>query len=157
MPAANHLASRSIRLALSQQARFWLLVGVETDEGCWPWEGHLSSGYGRIKFPQYRSPFMAHRVAYELERGPIPYGLVLDHLCRNKACVNPDHLEPVSNEENIDRGEWFPIMNARKTHCKHGHEFTPENTYMVRGVERQCRTCVREAMRRYEARKRGLA
>ncbi len=79
---------------------------------------------------------MAHRVAYELAIGPVPDGLVVDHLCFNRACVRPGHLEPVTQQENV--------MRAR-THCRKGHEFTPENTYVrpggTGGIQRICRTC----------------
>lgn len=91
----------------------------------------------------------AHRVAFELIRGCIPNGLVLDHLCRNRGCVNPDHLEPVTFRENIMRGVGYTAQQARKTHCRHGHEFTVENTYVWRGG-RICRTCrrIQTAVRR---------
>jgi len=99
---------------------------------------------------------LAHRAVYEALVGPIPKGLSLDHLCRNRACVNPEHLEPVSLVENVMRGVSPHAVNARKTHCAHGHAFTAENTYMVRG-ERVCRACGRERSRTYIARKRATA
>lgn len=83
---------------------------------------------------------MVHRIAYELAVGPIPVGLVIDHLCRNHSCINPEHLEPVTNVENVMRGESAWARNARKTHCKRGHEFTDENTIRRNGT-RSCRQC----------------
>jgi hypothetical protein len=91
----------------------------------------------------------AHRFAYELLVGPIPAGLTLDHLCLNKACVRPDHLEPVSLTVNIRRA------NARRTHCKRGHAFTPENTYLDKIGARQCRKCGAEKQARYRAARRS--
>ncbi|MEV4271931.1 HNH endonuclease signature motif containing protein [Micromonospora aurantiaca (nom. illeg.)] len=82
----------------------------------------------------------AHRIAYEMKRGPVPDGLELDHLCRNRRCVRPAHLEPVTRRTNLLRGETIPARLAERTHCRHGHEFTPENTYQWRG-SRFCRTC----------------
>ena len=115
------------------------------DNGCWIWRLRRMSteGYGVINVDQ-RS-LMAHRVSYEAFVGPIPEGLQLDHLCRVRECVNPDHLEPVTARVNVLRS---PIaqaaLNAAKTHCPWGHEYTPENTYLY-GPHRRwrtCRTCV---------------
>lgn len=96
-------------------------------------------GYVRIKNQQ------AHRVIYEELRGPIPAGLMLDHLCAStnglRSCVNPWHMEPVSLKENIRRGTSPSAKNAAKTHCKRGHEFTPESTYVVLGKWRRCKLC----------------
>lgn len=83
---------------------------------------------------------MAHRVSYELHREPIPRGTVLDHLCRHRWCVNPYHLQPVTNRENIMRGEGYFARNGRKTYCVRGHEFGRANTHMYRG-HRVCRKC----------------
>ena len=114
---------------------------------CIEWAGSRNrDGYGVV------GGEMAHRRVYELEVGPIPPGLELDHLCRNRACVNPEHLEPVTHAENVARS--FP---ATKPACKNGHEFTPENTYAIpprrRGGKRQCRECNRIAARRYKQKK----
>lgn len=107
-------------------------------EECWQWGGTLRpDGYG-VMLVDKRRP-MAHRVAYEHHLGPIPDGLTIDHLCRNKSCVNPFHMEPVTAVENVRRSDAYSAVNARKTHCNHGHEFTPENTYQWHG-HRQCRT-----------------
>lgn len=111
------------------------------DNGCWEWRfGRDKDGYGKLKLD--RRDVRAHRYAYEVFRGPIPDGLVLDHLCRNPPCVNPDHLEVVTAVENSARGNGISALNARKTHCKRGHEFTPENTRHQPGG-RDCWACYR--------------
>ena len=96
----------------------------EPNSGCWLWTASTSNGYGIIKV---RGRFRgAHRVSYEIYRGAIPPGFVTDHLCRVPCCVNPDHLEVVTIGENVRRGD---NHHRRKTACKRGHPFTPENTY----------------------------
>lgn len=118
--------------------RFW--DKVEPTGFCWNWiASRDSSGYGQIGIDG--RPVKAHRVAYELLVGPILAGLVIDHLCRNKSCVNPDHLEPVTQKINVRRA------SAVKTHCLRGHEYTEENTYL-QGERRSCLTCRRAAERR---------
>lgn len=120
--------------------RFW--SKVDTSGDCWPWLGSKNPlGYG--KFWLDGSLRKAHRVAYEWCVGPIPDGLHIDHLCRNPSCVNPAHLEAVTHRENVLRGIGPAAKNAIKTHCKNGHEFTPENTYRWEGKpnKRVCRTC----------------
>jgi hypothetical protein len=132
---------------------------------CWEWGGERNeNGYGRThRGGRYIG---AHRAVYELLVGPIPEGLVLDHLCRNPPCVNPAHLEPVTNKTNILRGVGVGAVNAQKTHCIRGHEFTPENIRWIApnwpgGAERRaCRTCRREknreATRAWRARARKM-
>lgn len=97
---------------------------------------------------------MAHRIAYELVRGQVPEGLVLDHLCRNRACCNPDHLEAVTNYVNVVvRGEGLSARHARAAHCKRGHAFTDDNTYITPKGARVCRVCQRRREARYRLRK----
>lgn len=135
--------------------RFWEKVSVGSPDECWEWTaGTYSNGYGLffVEHSPKRRNAMAHRVAYELSVGPIPDGLVIDHLCRNRACVNPDHLEPVTHRVNLLRGEGLTAIHAAQTHCAHGHEYTPSNTYVRPGGTRECRTCVRQRAReRYAA------
>ena len=107
---------------------------------CIVWQGALIEGYGRIYKDKNHRFTRVHRVMYEAIKGKIPKGLVLDHLCRNRACVNVDHLEAVTDRVNLSRGFGASALNARKTHCKRGHEFTPENTNPWRG-HRSCRLC----------------
>lgn len=123
----------------------WVAL-VEQSDGCWAWRGTVSAdGYGKFYGRQ------AHRVIYEALVGPIEVGLELDHLCRNKGCVNPGHLEPVTRLENMRR------RYALYTHCKAGHEFTATNTYVMPNGHRSCRTCRHEAVRRYRSRNRRRA
>ena len=117
-----------------------------TPGGCWEWTGNLNeSGYGRVNAGG--RPQRAHRVSYRLFRGVIPQGVTLDHLCRNRACVNPGHLEPVDRATNVLRGESEPARNGRKSECKWGHPFDSENTGVytdARGRRhRYCRACSR--------------
>jgi hypothetical protein len=133
--------------------RFWSRVDREAPLGCWDWvAGKLSSGYG--SFRTGNRAHVAHRYAYEALIGPIPDGLQLDHLCRNRSCVNPDHLEVVTQRVNLARGVSPPAINARKTHCSRGHEFTDENTYRSPDGYRGCRTCRYETKLRWD-RERG--
>ncbi len=118
---------------------------------CWQWTGATQRGYGSIHVGTSRKDKkmrQVHVVVWEILVGPIPAGLTLDHLCRNRACVRPSHLQPVTNKVNVLRGRGLTAVNARKTHCKRGHEFTPENTRVNRGSAvngygpfRSCRTC----------------
>lgn len=120
--------------------------------GCWLWQGSLATGpgYGRVTTPQGK--VLAHRFVYERLVGPIPPGLTIDHLCRVRHCVNPAHLEPVTQHVNVHRS---PIavaaINAGKTECKWGHPFSPENTYVQPDGRRQCKTCMRRAKERHAA------
>jgi len=144
---------------VSDEERFWSRVDKDGSNGCWLWNGYqnlgaskgpLGYGYFRIGKKFYR----AARLAYEWLRGPIPEGLHLDHLCRNPPCVNPEHLEPVTPQENTLRGETMAAKYAVRESCKNGHLFTGEKS---RRGGRRCRTCEAERTRRYLARKKGLA
>jgi hypothetical protein len=110
---------------------------------CWEWTGTVRSGYGRVHVNGRRRS--AHVVVYELLNGPVPEGMQLDHLCRNRLCVNPSHLEPVSVKENVARGVSFAARYAARTHCPKGHEYTPENIDPIiqrgKNVGRRCRVC----------------
>lgn len=116
---------------------------VDHASGCWLWTACLTkNGYGRFSWDG--KVRLAHRVAYELLVGPIPEGLEIDHLCRVRHCVNPDHLEPVTRRENIHRGFGITAVHARKTHCPKGHEYTEDNLLLSaldRG-NRVCKTCL---------------
>jgi hypothetical protein len=108
------------------------------DNGCIEWLASKDhNGYGKFAPGGGRSMRGAHRWAYEFHVGPIPAGLVLDHLCRNRACVNPDHLEPVTQRTNVQRG----AGNVSKTHCPRGHAYAGDNLRIYRGM-RYCRECI---------------
>jgi hypothetical protein len=129
---------------------------VDPKTGCWEWQRSKSEyGYGRK--PHRGRNVMAHRFFYELLVGPVPQGLELDHLCRNPACCNPRHLEPVTHRENILRGNTEPARNAVKTHCPQGHAYTPENVYIRPGThQRGCRTCARVQAVKTNKRRRAM-
>ena len=113
-----------------------------SENSCWEWGGTITSkGYGVVPIPSAtnKNYTYAHRFFYERLVGEIPNNLVIDHLCRNRSCVNPEHLEAVSISENVKRGK--PNNGQRnKTHCPKGHEYTKDNTY-VNGNRRTCREC----------------
>ncbi len=111
-------------------------------------KGLDSHGYARIKINGVSKG--RHRVEYEKVNGPIPQGLQIDHLCRNRNCINPAHMEAVSPKENILRGQSLPANNARKSHCKNGHEFTKENTIIAdKGKRRLCAVCRKKSYTKF--------
>jgi len=121
---------------------------IDVTDGCWLWTGSDSgNGYGRVTHPQTKRTVAAHRLVYEAMRGPIPDGLQLDHLCRVRACVNPAHLEPVTQRVNLLRGETIVAACATATHCPSGHPYSGDNLAILPNGERRCREChrVREA------------
>ncbi|MFJ4990022.1 HNH endonuclease [Streptomyces sp. NPDC088732] len=124
-------------------ARFWAKVLGGNVETCWLWTAHvLDTGYGQFR-DEHGRLVRAHRWSYEQLRAEIPDGLVLDHTCRNRRCVNPWHLDPVTSRTNTLRGEGTAARNATKKRCLHGHAFTPENTYVRPNGWRECRACRR--------------
>jgi hypothetical protein len=135
---------------ITPRERIALNVHVEPSTKCWEWALTIdANGYGVIRVEGKTTG--THRASYEAFVGSIPDGLSLDHLCRNRSCCNPEHLEPVTPKENSRRG-----ATAQKTECKQGHPFTLENTRFtaVNGsIRRSCRECSRQATRRYLERK----
>jgi hypothetical protein len=123
-------------------------------DGCWRWMGQTAGGYGRFYIIGEKRTVPAHRFAYEWLVGPIPEGLCIDHLCRVRNCVNPDHMEPVTNRENLMRGETIVARAAAATHCPKGHPYSPDNTGSDRG-NRRCKTCNRETARNWRKRHPG--
>jgi hypothetical protein len=118
--------------------------------GCWEWAGSTrGSGYGRIFVD--RKCERVHRTSYEVFCRPIPDGLVIDHLCRNTKCCNPAHLEPVTNRENLVRGDNPISRNVRKIACPQGHPYTGKNLLIIRG-RRVCHICRNKTNLRYRAR-----
>jgi len=134
----SHLA-RSLRYTVVMDTIEQVLANCEViwPTACWQWRRAKSkTGYGNLWFG--RRYTTAHRVIYKALVGPIPEGLDLDHLCRNRACCNPDHLEPVTRRENMRRGE-----PARRTHSPKGHAYAPENTRIIRHRGKEMRACKR--------------
>ena len=134
-----HYMQRAMRVIQKLPERFMARVEKDASTGCWFWLGQLMpNGYGT--FGIFRRNFYAHRVAYALWRGPIPSAHDVDHLCRVRRCVNPNHLEAVTRRENLYRGNGPLVMKRLRTHCIHGHPFDAVNTYIYRGM-RHCRAC----------------
>lgn len=154
---------------MDELQRFLSRVQQRGPDDCWPWTGRTRRGYGifngsRAGLPRNaRATHTTHRYAYERLAGPIPDGMVLDHICHNRdescpagvtcrhrRCCNPAHLEPVPLAVNVRRGR---SANGRKTHCAAGHEFTAATTYWRRRGGRSCRRCQAAAQQRHRQRK----
>lgn len=138
---ANAIRTRGVHPIL----RFWSHVTVDAESGCWNWSRvDPTTGYGRLYLNERRKKEYAHRFSYAIHSGPLVLGMDIDHLCRNRACCNPDHLEQVSHAENVRRGE-SGARRQEATHCLNGHEWTPNNTHLrttSQGrVRRVCRAC----------------
>ena len=142
-PACYHAERR-----VDPESRFW--AHVEKSDCCWLWTASSAKGYGR--FNPGGGPVQAHRWLYELVRGAIPTGLELDHLCRIKLCVNPDHLEAVPHKVNLLRGNGFSAIYARRSTCRNGHPYTPNNTILTKRG-RRCITCEHNWYLKRKARK----
>ncbi len=156
LPEADQATKSEVRdNGMTIWDRFMAKVSPEPNSGCWLWMGHVNwGGYGMAW--DGKRLLGAHRMAYRLLRGDIPTGLHLDHLCRVRSCVNPDHLEPVTNRENARRGDTGKNMSI-KTHCPTGHAYDSENTIITAIGSRACRKCslrrARDSKRRARHRK----
>lgn len=131
------------------QARFW--AKVEKKESCWNWTACRVQGYGQFSIGGTR--YRVHRISLALAGVAVPEELTVDHLCRNRACINPEHLEVVTNKVNALRGVGSPALNARKTHCIHGHELSGSNLHIGSDGYRECRACGRAAWHKYKVRR----
>jgi hypothetical protein len=130
---------------------FW--ERVDKSDSCWNWKGSINAGgYGVFTFGgRSGKKLYGHRVSYEIHKGNIPSNLEIDHLCRNRKCVNPDHLEAVTRSINTLRGigpKLLSQINGSKTHCKHGHEFNESNTIYRKNGGRKCRECSKNRKRK---------
>lgn len=129
--------------------RFFSKIKFNEKTTCWDWMASTDKdGYGQ--FWLNKKYHKAHRVSYELIKGVLTKGLTLDHLCKNKKCCNPEHLEQVSIQTNLKRAfHQISTINSKKTHCNNGHEFTPDNTYITPLGKRQCNECQRQRKKKY--------
>lgn len=139
---------------MTRPAPFWSRVDAQGLTDCWLWTGATqTNGYGSAAHGGEGRTALAHRVAYELAVGPIPAPLTVDHLCRNKKCCNPAHLELVTAAENTRRA----AAANRPTHCPQGHEYSADNTYIKHRsngqINRACKQCRRMKQQEYRARR----
>lgn len=136
---------------LSAIQRFWLQI--DKTDTCWLWTGNRT----RLGYALFRNEFgnkeAVHVFAYRTLKEPIPAGLEIDHLCKVRHCANPQHLEAVTRQENIRRSDCPAGLHARKTHCIHGHKFSPQNTYIREHGRRRCKTCTLRARQENRARR----
>lgn len=150
----------SARRYTSDRHRVEANISKDPATGCWVWQGETQArGYGRVFLGRKASPkyAMAHRFSYEVFVGAIGEGLVIDHLCRNKLCVNPEHLQPVSPRVNVLRAPETPAaVNAAKTHCPRDHELVPvKGGTASNGARRICLICRRARWRAWDARRKA--
>lgn len=124
---------------------------LDTSGDCWIWTG-TTNGHGYGQFYYQKKKYTAHRWALHFLVEPVAEGLHIDHLCRNRLCANPDHLEAVTQAENNRRAG---AVQKERDHCRKGHEYTPENTRLRPGGARRCLVCMRGYRRAYEERKRN--
>lgn len=156
MRVQQQRAARGRFVVMPLAEKFWPKVQVGGPAECWKWMGaRTKNGYGYFHVDRRRR-HGAHRIAYELMVGPISESLTIDHLCRNRSCVNPEHLEPIPLRENILRGSGFSARNAKKTHCKWGHRFDDINTYLDRNGWRMCKICRQRRKRKLYQRHRDI-
>ncbi|PXH62351.1 HNH endonuclease signature motif containing protein [Klebsiella variicola] len=140
-------------LPASTESRLLSKVEKDLETGCWIFTGsRLPSGYG-ILWNGAR-PTGAHRISFQLYKGEIPAGKEIDHICNNRSCVNPAHLQAISHKENIHKSSTLMGVNARKSHCKRGHPLNGENLHITPLGARQCKECMRMHARNAKARKR---
>lgn len=162
-PCDYEVAARAAILAMREEdliealalRRFEKAISKAPD-GCWHWTGAIDrrDGYGHF-YPGRGATIAAHRFAYECARGPVPDGKVIDHVCRCRHCVNPEHLRAVDNVTNVMCGIGVTAVNARKETCKHGHPLEGDNLYIRPNGERDCKECRRSANRRRKSKMRS--
>lgn len=133
------MSDRPIIFSAEVVSRFWAKVDRNAD--CWEWRGPRNAkGYGR--FHASGASEMAHRTSVRLDGRDIPNGMEVDHICRNRGCVNPSHLRVVTHRENLLSGDTLAARAAAKTECRHGHPLSGDNM-VVRSGRRRCRECAR--------------